>query len=374
MRSILTTVLVSVLVACGGGNNSDDQPKPQCSDGNDNDGDGAVDFPDDPGCMAATDDSEDSPASPQCNDGRDNDGDGITDYPQDPGCFAPQQDDETDDCPDGPNCPQCGNGKDDDMNGSTDYPSDPGCTSASDPTEVITNPVACGAGLVVKQIPTTNTDDGMLDRGFEHVERHVARCGGGWRPADRVRAVSPEAEGRRDLDRRREHHGRHRDRHPQERVHDGRRRGRVQRRHPSARRNASTITQALAARQLLPRRRCARHVVGRRVLDLTVKFFAGQGTTCSVTSQCGPGLVCRIPKGGSMLSCEEPMCKDGVDDDARRQDRLPDRSGLRTPDDNDEADTCPGVGRTAPSAATASTTTRRRQDRLPDGHHLHGGR
>src|SRR5690348_17666304 len=43
------------------------------------------------------DDSEDSPPSPQCSDGRDNDGDGKIDYPNDPGCLLPQQDDESED-------------------------------------------------------------------------------------------------------------------------------------------------------------------------------------------------------------------------------------------------------------------------------------
>lgn len=39
-------------------------PSPQCSDGADNDGDGKVDFPNDPGCSSATDDDEtDSPSS-----------------------------------------------------------------------------------------------------------------------------------------------------------------------------------------------------------------------------------------------------------------------------------------------------------------------
>ncbi len=48
---------------------------PLCSDGVDNDGDGAVDFPADTGCIDAAQDLED----PQCSDGIDNDGDGDTD-------------------------------------------------------------------------------------------------------------------------------------------------------------------------------------------------------------------------------------------------------------------------------------------------------
>ena len=70
------------------------------------------------------------PVLPKCSDGVDNDGDGLVDYPNDPGCIAPNVDDETDDCPSGPHCPQCGNGIDDDMNGRTDYPNDMSCSSA----------------------------------------------------------------------------------------------------------------------------------------------------------------------------------------------------------------------------------------------------
>ena len=50
---------------------------PDCSDGLDNDGDGAIDYPADPEC----DSPPTSPRSAQCSDGVDNDGDGRTDYP-----------------------------------------------------------------------------------------------------------------------------------------------------------------------------------------------------------------------------------------------------------------------------------------------------
>ncbi len=75
----------------------------------------------------------------RCADGLDNDGDGKIDFPNDPGCTEPEDDDESDDCglsgPAGPNCPQCGNRIDDDGDGLIDYPADPGCGSASDPSE-----------------------------------------------------------------------------------------------------------------------------------------------------------------------------------------------------------------------------------------------
>ncbi len=71
------------------------EPVPECSDGWDNDGDGRIDYGDDPGCESPFDDSED-PDPPQCSDAIDNDGDGRTDYPADRGCEGPSDDDETD--------------------------------------------------------------------------------------------------------------------------------------------------------------------------------------------------------------------------------------------------------------------------------------
>jgi hypothetical protein len=71
-------------------------PPPACSDGIDNDSDGSIDYPADPGCTSATDtDETDAPPPPACSDGNDNDGDGLTDYPADPGCASATDTDET---------------------------------------------------------------------------------------------------------------------------------------------------------------------------------------------------------------------------------------------------------------------------------------
>jgi cysteine-rich repeat protein len=133
-----------------------------CSDGNDNDGDGKIDYPADPGCSSTTDDSEvDPPVNPppsityQCNDGLDNDSDGKIDYPADPGCSSTTDNDETD-----PTIPyQCNDGIDNDSDGKTDYPADPGCSAASDNDE--TDPVSpivyqCSDGI-------DNDSDGRID-------------------------------------------------------------------------------------------------------------------------------------------------------------------------------------------------------------------
>jgi glucose/arabinose dehydrogenase len=71
---------------------------PACSDGIDNDGDGLIDYPQDPGCRNAMSDKE----NPQCQDGIDNDGDGKIDWPADLDCQAPWGDSEA--TPTGSSC------------------------------------------------------------------------------------------------------------------------------------------------------------------------------------------------------------------------------------------------------------------------------
>ncbi len=67
--------------------------KPDCNDGADNDGDGAADFPDDPGCSRRGDASEQG--ADACDDGLDNDQDGTVDVAQDAGCSGPTDATET---------------------------------------------------------------------------------------------------------------------------------------------------------------------------------------------------------------------------------------------------------------------------------------
>jgi formylglycine-generating enzyme required for sulfatase activity len=76
---------------------------PACSNGTDDDGDGLVDYPADPGCFSAASDTE----NPACQDGIDNEGDGGIDFdggaaanhgvalgPVDPNCNKPYRTDE----------------------------------------------------------------------------------------------------------------------------------------------------------------------------------------------------------------------------------------------------------------------------------------
>jgi hypothetical protein len=107
-----------------------------CSDGVDNDHDGAVDYPDDLGCSDWYDPSE-APAPPQCSDGVDNDHDGAVDYPADSGCLDPLDVSER-------TMPQtwlaCSDGLDNDGDGLVDFPQDKDCASPLGSSE---NPSGC---------------------------------------------------------------------------------------------------------------------------------------------------------------------------------------------------------------------------------------
>jgi hypothetical protein len=100
---------------------------------------------------------------PRCSDGIDNDADGAIDFPLEPGCDSLTDNDEADDCfpTIGPNCPQCSNGIEDDGDGLTDYPDDPGCTSASSDSEV--DCLDTGALVTITGPVTTGTTVGSGD-------------------------------------------------------------------------------------------------------------------------------------------------------------------------------------------------------------------
>ena len=122
---------------------------PACEDGIDNDGDGLIDYPADPGCTSPSDHSEQDPALP-CDDGIDNDGDGLIDYPADPGCTSPTDPSEQE-----ATLP-CDDGIDNDGDGLIDFKADgsgdPGCLNPKSPLE---NP-ACQDGI-------DNDGDGLID-------------------------------------------------------------------------------------------------------------------------------------------------------------------------------------------------------------------
>jgi hypothetical protein len=115
-----------------------------CNDGLDNDGDGASDYPADPGCGSRSANTERA----QCNDGLDNDGDGRIDGPLDVGCRAPADATER---------ATCSDGLDNNDNGQLDFdgglwatgaahgPAEPACRGAPWASNEALN-VSCGLG------------------------------------------------------------------------------------------------------------------------------------------------------------------------------------------------------------------------------------
>jgi hypothetical protein len=115
---------------------------PACSNGSDDDGDGAVDGAD-PGCASALDVSELSHLA-QCDDGLDNDADGDVDFPGDPGCTGLAA---------SPEGSVCDDDLDNDLDGRIDWdggsggaPPDPRCAGNPLGTKEKEAPV-CGLGF-----------------------------------------------------------------------------------------------------------------------------------------------------------------------------------------------------------------------------------
>ncbi len=340
-----------LLAACGDnlpGAPDAGPPDPPCGDNRDNDGDGKIDYPDDLGCDNLTDDTEDSLPKPQCSDNRDNDGDGLRDYPKDPGCLIPQSDDERDDCPDGPNCPACANEIDDDNNGMTDFPDDPGCQSAGDPIEFLDDPTACGPNLDIAPLPLTGMVSGTFDVA-DSLSQIPSPCGGGGgAPAfayvlilhePKIVVASTDNAGTTAdtvLDLRSRmcadpgaHVACHDDVSPSS---------------PVNRRSRLTASLQPGIYYIIVE---GHDTTVTGDFTLTVQQFAGEGAACTMQSDCGPGLVCRIPVGGTMMICTDPVCSDGLDDDADGVIDYPDDPGCVAPTDDTEDDDCP-TGPTCP--------------------------
>lgn len=112
--SIPVETLVGADPGCSSAEDNSESPNPECSDGIDNDLDGAIDgF--DAGCSSNRDDEE---GTPECSDGVNNDApdDTLVDFPNDPGCSSPSDNSEDPDDSDGDglndaedNCPAVAN-------------------------------------------------------------------------------------------------------------------------------------------------------------------------------------------------------------------------------------------------------------------------
>lgn len=119
-----------------------------CTDGMDNDMDGFIDFPADPGCASPQGGSEADPVS-ECSDAIDNDGMNGADWPVDPSCQSAA--DNTED-----GVPACNDGVDNDGDGLIDFPVDPGCQSMNGASEV--DLAVCENTLDDEPVP-----DGFID-------------------------------------------------------------------------------------------------------------------------------------------------------------------------------------------------------------------
>lgn len=348
MRSLIILVLFALLIsflACG----SEDGggfAHPACSDGLDNDGDGAIDFPDDLSCNGESDTDEEG-LKPDCDDGRDNDSDGRIDYPDDPGCSAPNQNDERDECPDGPSCPQCSDGKDNDDNKATDYPADSaGCTAASDNDEYTRNIVACGSNVTIELLPS----DGHVAMGTISSTGASSlaspMCGGaGLEQVWELRVTKPTV-----IVATTDNPGTAIDTvlylrggncsHSMSEV--------ACNDNISTSNKKSTLTQSITTpgTYYLVVDAMSTAVSGK--YELTVKYLTGEGETCAVADECGPGLVCRVLANGNQKVCAKHACEDGLEDDTDGKIDYPNDPGCASPKDDDESDSCPGAGPNCP--------------------------
>jgi hypothetical protein len=110
---------------------------------------------------------------PQCRNGVDDDGDGRIDYPEEPGCTDPNDVDEAD-----PEVlPACANDADDDGDGRVDYPLDTGCIAASGASEVD----SCGQGVRFREWPFGATSV-QYDTRHDATNNAAGTCGGQGQP------------------------------------------------------------------------------------------------------------------------------------------------------------------------------------------------
>ena len=105
-KRVLEAVLVLLLAAAALVPSGALAEPADCNDAVDNDADGLIDYPDDPGCSEITDNSELDPV-PECRDGLDNDNDGSVDHPADTSCESPEDASERASCSDDGSARSC---------------------------------------------------------------------------------------------------------------------------------------------------------------------------------------------------------------------------------------------------------------------------
>ncbi|MEE2786921.1 MAG: hypothetical protein VX589_06245 [Myxococcota bacterium] len=159
-------------------------PIAACRNRVDDDMDGKIDYPRDPGCTTSDDRSEDDPdEAPLCADEMDNDGDNLIDYPLDLGCRAASDNDEVDLCGQGVRFREFGVGQTR-IRATTATPSGDECGEmVTCPAGDEPVPARCLAGLCVPgcnadEDCTENTGERCLDGACIENNRFEGTCGG----------------------------------------------------------------------------------------------------------------------------------------------------------------------------------------------------
>ena len=283
-----------------------------------------------------------------CNDGIDDDGDGKVDFPVEPGCASVDDNDETDDCPSGPNCPQCSNTIDDDANGSTDYPADTSCPSAAGAVER-TCPLEQDAFVPITTATITDTLVGAHDD-------HDPSCGGDGGPDRQYALTIPALETLRV-----DTNGSTFDTvlslmtamcsEPSLTCDDDGGTGG----------GTSSIVQSnVAAGTYIVSVDAASSSTTLGDYNLHISGVLGAGASCEPADTLGGALACDpiAPCGGTAGSrvCTPAACNDGVDDDGDGNVDYPNDPGCDSILDNDETDSCPGAGCPACSNAIDDDT------------------
>lgn len=268
-----------------------------------------------------------------CNDGLDNDGDGKIDFPLEPGCTSPTDADETDTCP-GAGCPACGNGTDDDGDGATDYPADIECGSAAQATEN-----ACPAEMdaltkivgatTVQTISTTTHNDiapscatvNGLDRAFtatlpglKSLTATTTGSGVGTSLSLSVwnaTCSGPELACKRDFGN-----------------------------------NTVTMTDVAPGVYVFVTDSGSTTATGSVRVNLSGIIAAGNSCesplfTAGVLA-CDAGTTCKGTAGAR--TCQASACNDLMDNDGDGKMDFPNEPGCQSVSDDDETDTCPGAG------------------------------